>query len=108
MGKLVWPMKARVQTCCITRRFGPAELNFLYLNARDADASPQMLRAFVRNVGLAPDSYAILDGKPAALTNTRANPIPRTYVFDRAGDPEAVIIGYKPLALDRVAGLISP
>ena len=91
----------------LRRRYGPEKLNFLYLNGREPLASRQDLSAFVRNLGMAADGYAILDDASLAkLTNDTRNLIPRTYVFDRAGAPVAMIVGYKPLALARVEGLL--
>ena len=55
-----------------------------------------------------PFEYVVLSDmeRLSDLTNDQANLIPRTLVFDRDGQPLATIVGYKPLALGRVAGLV--
>lgn len=91
----------------IRRRYGPKNLNFLYLNGRDSFTTRNDLSAFVKEIGMPADGYAVLDDAAlAALTNDARNFIPRTYVFDRAGAPVAMIVGYKPLALARVEALL--
>jgi len=92
----------------LRRRFGPSELNLVYLNVRDQGAERAVLGAMSRAAGLRADGYLSMeDGQLVRFTNDLATAIPRTYVFDRAGAPVATIIGYKPLALARVAGLVS-
>ena len=91
----------------LRRRFGPETLNLLYLNAREDGASHDDLEKYLTSVGFAPDAYAVLSqSNLSRLTNDSQNLIPRTYLFDRAGVPQAMIVGYNPLALDRIAGLI--
>ena len=91
----------------LRRRFGSDKLNLLYLNIRDDSAAPQDRAAFITDAGMAPNAYAVLDAAHVGLlTRDARNLIPRTYMFDRSGTPVALIIGYKPLALDRIAGLI--
>lgn len=91
----------------LRERFGRDQLNLLYLNAREPDASPDELRQFAKEVGIDPREVAVLDDTALrTLTNDSINLIPRTYIFDRVGAPVAMIVGYKPLALARVAGLL--
>ena len=91
----------------LRRRFDSDKLNLLYLNVRDDNAAPQDRAAFRADAGMAPDAYAVLDtAHVGLLTRDAVSLIPRTYVFDRAGIPAALIVGYKPLAFDRIAGLI--
>ena len=92
----------------LRRQFGPDRLNILSLNVRDEDASREMKAQFLVDAGLAPEAYAVLaDENIRVLANSEDVLIPRTLVFDRSGAPLARITGYKPLALDRVAGLIA-
>jgi thiol-disulfide isomerase/thioredoxin len=91
----------------LRRRFGPRQLNIVSLNVRDEISDREAKALFMKDAGLAPEAYAILaNDKIRALANTEDVLIPRTIVFDSAGAPLARITGYKPLALDRVAGLI--
>lgn len=92
----------------LRRRFPPEDLNIVYLNVRDSYAQPEVLAAHMERFSL-PLDYAILaDGdRLSELTNDPQSLIPRTFVFDRQGRPVATIVGYKPLALGRVAGLVS-
>lgn len=106
-----WCGPCRVEApeiAALRRRFGPAELNLVYLNVRDPGADPAALVRYMRSVGLPADVYATMeDGHLVQLTNDLANAIPRTYVYDRAGASIAMIIGYKPLAFARIAGLVA-
>jgi len=92
----------------LRRRFGPSELNLVYLNVRDPGAQRADLAYLTQAAGLPADSYVSMkDGHLVQFTNDLGGAIPRTYVFDRAGVPKAMILGYKPLALARVAGLVA-
>ena len=92
----------------LRRRFGSDRLNLLYLNVRDTAASRMDLARYMTEYGMAPDGYAVLaDDRIATLTRASDILIPRTLVFDRSGQPIAKITGYKPLALDRIEGLIA-
>jgi len=91
----------------LRRRFGPERLNIVYLNARDADAAPAWRDAMTRAAGLTPGSQVRMeDASLVRFTNDPAPAIPRTYLYDRRGSAVATIIGYKPLALARIAGLV--
>ena len=91
----------------LQQRQGPDKLNLLYLNARDPHTPRPELSAFVESMGMDRNAYAIIDdANLSTLTNDDRNLIPRTYVFDRAGKPVAMIVGYKPLALNRLGGLL--
>ena len=92
----------------LRRRFGSDRLNLIYLNVRDPGAGSAMLSRYMRDAGMQRDGYVMMDDAPLVqLTKDLTNAIPRTYVFDRAGTPVAMIVGYKPLALARVAGLVA-
>lgn len=92
----------------LRRRFGPSELNLVYLNVRDPDADRADLAYLTQAAGLPADGYVSMkDGALVQFTNDLGSAIPRTYVFDRAGAPVAMILGYKPMALARVAGLVA-
>ena len=91
----------------LRRKFGRDELNLVYLNVREDGTPARDLKDFLVSVGMSPTDYAVMDQKQLRrLTNDTQNLIPRTYVFDNAGAPEAMIVGYKPLALARIAGLV--
>lgn len=88
-------------------KMGPDRLNLVYLNVRDQFSSRQDRNAFLNSYGIRSDSYAVLDdGLIDKLTNSKNNFIPRTMLFDRAGQPVGKITGYNPIALDRMEGLI--
>lgn len=64
--------------------------------------------ASLRSIGMPPHEYASMGyADLPRLTNDARNLIPRTFVFDKAGTPVAMIVGYKPMALERVPSLIS-
>ena len=91
----------------LRRRFDASKLNFVYLNVREPAADRAALAAHLRSLGL-PDDFAIMeDSQLVQLTNDLTNAIPRLYLFDRSGASRAMIIGYKPLALSRIAGLVA-
>lgn len=92
----------------LRRRFGPDKLNLVYLNVREDGASPEDLARFLRSIGMPPNDYVSMrDADLPRLTSDSRNLIPRTFVFDKAGTPIAMIVGYKPMALERVSGLLS-
>jgi len=91
----------------LRERTGTGRANLLYLNVRDAGSSRDDLNAFLSSVDLPRDGYAVLpDDRIGALTGDGDVHIPRTLVFDRAGNGLASITGYKPAALARVVGLV--
>ena len=95
------------QIAALRRRFGPDKLNLIYLNVREDGMPAPVLKDYLNSVGLPPDGYIVMATPNLhRLTNDQQNLIPRTYVFDPAGNPAAMIVAYKPLALDRIAGLI--
>ncbi|WP_168377340.1 TlpA family protein disulfide reductase [Sphingomonas sp. Leaf343] len=86
---------------------GPAAINFVALNVRDDRAIPEDRADFLQAAGLSPADYSVMaEALVGKLTGRSDNLIPRTLVYDRAGQPLATITGYKPLALARVAALI--
>jgi len=91
----------------LREQFGD-RINLIYLNVRDESASREDLNRLLSEEGLPADSYVKMDARQiGALTNSADVLVPRTLVFDRTGAAVARITGYKPLALDRVAGLVS-
>jgi thiol-disulfide isomerase/thioredoxin len=92
----------------LRRRFPPEALNIVYLNVRDPTAAPADLAAYMKRFDM-PLEYVILRDaeRLSDLTNDPKNLIPRTLVFDRDGRPMATIVGYKPLALSRIEGLLA-
>jgi len=91
----------------LRRRHGPSDLNLVYLNVHDAGADRATLAAMTRAVGLPADGYLVMaDAEAVRFTRGLDGAIPRTYLFDPRGRPAATIIGYKPLALARLARLI--
>ena len=92
----------------LRREFPPEDLNIVYLNVRDPYATPQALANYMDRFSM-PLEYVVLGDaeRLSDLTNDSENLIPRTLVFDREGQLVATIVGYKPLALSRVAGLVA-
>lgn len=91
----------------LRRQFGPDKLNLVYLNVREDSARANDLAHYLQSIGMPPNDYLAMEIQYLGrLTNDARNLIPRTYVFDPAGAPTAMIVGYKPLALDRIAGVI--
>jgi thiol-disulfide isomerase/thioredoxin len=93
----------------LRRKFGPEKLNVVYLNVRDPYATPEGLAAYMTRFSMPADGYVVMKDlhRLSDLTQDAENLIPRTLVFDRTGEPIATIVGYKPLALSRVEGLIA-
>ncbi|HEX8416298.1 MAG TPA: TlpA disulfide reductase family protein [Methylobacterium sp.] len=92
----------------LRRRFGPGRLNLVYLNARETGVPAATLSRFLRMAGMRPDDYAVIsDAHLARLTRDPQNLISRVYLFDPTGRPTATIVGYKPLAFDRVSELVA-
>lgn len=91
----------------LRRQFPPEQLNIVYLNVRDPYASREVLRDYMTRFSMPLDYVVLGDAQRLSeLTKDRESLIPRTFVFDREGQPVATIVGYKPLALARVAGLV--
>ena len=92
----------------LRRKFPPEALNIVYLNVRDPAATPADLADYMKRFDM-PLQYVVLRDaeRLSQLTNDPKNLIPRTLVFDRRGRPMATIVGYKPLALGRIEGLVS-
>jgi cytochrome c biogenesis protein CcmG/thiol:disulfide interchange protein DsbE len=92
----------------LRRKFGRGRANIVYLNVRDPYATRGDLADHMAQYAMDREGYLIAadEGRLGKLTNDRGNLIPRTIVFDRAGEPLATIVGYKPVALARVEGLI--
>ncbi|WP_271300393.1 TlpA disulfide reductase family protein [Sphingomonas sp. CV7422] len=92
----------------LRRHFGPDKINLVYLNVREDGAPPADLARFLRSIGMPPHDYVSMGyADLPRLTNDTRNLIPRTFVFDKAGTPIAMIVGYKPMALARIPGLLS-
>jgi thiol-disulfide isomerase/thioredoxin len=93
----------------LRRQFPPDKLNLVYMNVRDPYASSEDLAQYMSRFSMPADGYVVVDDQARLtdLTNGSKNPIPHTMVFGRAGEPLASIVGYKPLALSRVAGLVA-
>lgn len=96
------PTIARLQ-----QRAARGEINLLYLNVRDPEATRDNLNAVLTIMRLQRDGYAVLsDEAIGRVTNASGVAIPHTLLFDRDGHGLALVTGYNPLAQDRLVGMI--
>jgi cytochrome c biogenesis protein CcmG, thiol:disulfide interchange protein DsbE len=93
----------------LRRKFGPEQLNLVYLNVRDQGAEPEDLASYMRSFDMSTKGYAVLDDDQdiRTLTNTGTRFIPRTLIYNKNGEPLGMITGYRRLALERIEEIVA-
>lgn len=106
-----WCVPCRAEAPAIAalrKKYGSDKLNIVYANLEGVEAqTPESIKSFLSGAGLDTQDYVVIDQVAyRAIAGTGAVAIPRTYMFDKSGQPTSADGGYSPQFEQEVSAMV--